>query len=264
MQTLIKPVATLLRSVADAVVLPRYQSLAASEIEEKTPGELVTIADRESEIALAAGLAQILPDTRFLGEEAVAADPTLMAGVDSGAVWIIDPIDGTANFAAGKPPFALMIALAVDGLAQVAWIYDPLTRRLCHAVRGGGAWINGERVTARETGCEKPVAAIGTLFMTEAAREDILNRAASTLELAAIPRCAGEQYPRVVLGQNDIAVFERTLPWDHVPGALFVEEAGGKAVRIDGSPYHFADGCRGLLAASSPAMWDHAARVLYG
>ncbi len=55
--------------------------------------------------------------------------------------------------------------------------------------------------------------------------------------MADIPRCAAEQYPRIVLGVNDLAVFERTLPWDHAPGSLFVNEAGGKVARPDGSPY---------------------------
>ncbi len=82
--------------------------------------------------------------------------------------------------------------------------------------------------------------------------------------MADIPRCAAEQYPRIVLGVNDLAVFERTPPWDHAPGALFVNEAGGKVARPDGSPYVIgADPGRGLLAACSPAMWERAAAIIY-
>jgi fructose-1,6-bisphosphatase/inositol monophosphatase family enzyme len=108
-----------------------------------------------------------------------------------------------------------------------------------------------------------PVAGIGMKFMDAAKRAECLDRISGRLTLAEIPQCAGEQYPRVVLGENDLAVFERILPWDHVPGALFVEEAGGKTARPDGSPYRFWDGKPGLLTAASPAMWDRVAAILY-
>ena len=260
---LIEPVAQLMRQVAHSVVLPRYQRLLTSEVEEKSPGELVTIADRESEAALSAGLLSLMPDAKTLGEEAVAANPQLMADIGRGALWIIDPIDGTANFAAGRPHFALMIGLAIDGIVEAGWIYDPLADRLCHAVCGGGAWINGSRVFACESGAALPIAGIGMKFMDDAKRADCLARISGKMALAEIPLCAGEQYPRVVLGQNDVALFERVLPWDHAPGALFVEESGGKTARPDGTPYHFWDGKPGLLTAGSATMWDRAAKILY-
>jgi fructose-1,6-bisphosphatase/inositol monophosphatase family enzyme len=72
-----------------------------------------------------------------------------------------------------------------------------------------------------------------------------------------IPRCAAEQYPRLVLGINDVSIFERTMPWDHAAGALFVTEAGGKVVRPDGRTYRVDQiGETGLVAASSPALCD--------
>ena len=75
--------------------------------------------------------------------------------------------------------------------------------------------------------------------------------------LVDIPRCAAEQYPRLVMGTNDVAIFERTLPWDHAAGVLFVNEAGGKAARPDGSAYRVDDHTRpGLIAAASEALWE--------
>src|SRR3546814_5239444 len=73
-----------------------------------------------------------------------------------------------------------------------------------------------------------------------------------------IPRCAAELYPRLVLGENDLTVFERSLPWDHAAGAIFLNEAGGKLCRKDGSPYVVGDDRRGLLGAVSPQLWDEA------
>lgn len=255
-------VAQLLRTTAESVILPRYQQLESHHIEEKSPGELVTIADKDSEDMLADGLTKLLPDAAIIGEEACAADPALLATLGKQLAWIIDPIDGTHNFAHGRPPFAIMVALVDQGKALSAWIYDPLSTRLCVAHAGLGASINGNPVQARASGAALPVAGISTLFMDASVREAFLARASGRMTLADIPRCAGEQYPRIVLGGNDLALFERTLPWDHVAGALFLEEAGGKVARLDGSPYQYWDQGRGLLAAGSPAMWDRAATIL--
>ena len=257
-------VENLLRDVAETIVLPRYQQLETHQISEKTPGDLVTIADQESELRLNEGLALILPEARMVGEEACAADPSLLEGLGGGKAWIIDPIDGTGNFAAGRPHFALMVALVADGEAIASWIYDPLRRRMCHANLGGGAWINGDRITSKSSGAALPIAAIGMKFMDEEKRTDVSRRAAGRFTLAEIPMCAGEQYPRIALGENDVSVFERILPWDHVPGTLFLSEAGGHIARMDGSDYQFWDGKSGLLGASTRRIWDAAARILVG
>ena len=255
-------VIALMKATAEAVILPRYQSLRAEDIQEKTPGDLVTIADKESEAMLSEGLAKLLTDAAIIGEEACAADPGLLRTLGQQLAWIIDPIDGTHNFAHGQPSFAIMIALVDKGEALSGWIYDPLTQRLCTAERGKGAYINGERITARASGSVLPVAGISIHFMDSAQRADCLTRMEGKMTLADIPRCAGEQYPRIALGQNDIALFERTLPWDHVPGALFLEESGGKVARLDGTSYHFWDHAKGLLAAGSDKMWEHTAAIL--
>ncbi len=264
MHALSKSVADLMRQVARDVVLPRYRNLAGHEIEEKTAGELVTIADRESELRLNEGLARILPEAGLVGEEACAADPKVLDRLSERLNWVIDPIDGTANFASGQPPFAIMVALVDAGIIQAGWILDPLSGRLCEAAKGAGAYIDGERVTARASGAALPLAGISMLFVDPAERADRIRRIEGRFTASDIPRCAGEQYPRIVLGVNDLAVFERTLPWDHAPGALFVNEAGGRVARPDGSDYVLgADPGRGLLAANSPTLWDEAAAALY-
>lgn len=261
-ETLDQAVAALLRQVARDVVLPRYQNLAAHEVEEKAADDLVTIADKESELRLNDGLSRILPEAGLIGEEACAADPAIVDRLSNGLHWIIDPIDGTGNFAAGRPPFGIMVALADNGATLAGWILDPLTDRLCNAVLDSGAFINGERVTARGSGEALPIAGISTLYMNSKEREIFMDRAQGRLRLVDIPRCAAEQYPRLVLGQNDISLFERTLPWDHAAGVLLLNEAGGRCCRMDGSPYRVGDDRRGMLAASTPAIWDEAARIL--
>lgn len=257
-------VSALLQQVATEIILPRFLNLHADEIVEKSPGEIVTIADREAEIRLSEGLNIIDGDARIVGEEACSADPMLLADLDRGRCWIIDPIDGTANFAAGRQPFGIMIALVEDGVAQAGWLFDPVNNRMCHASRGGGAFINDVAIMAKPSNAEFPIVSIASQFMTEEGRAAVHARAERAFEVVQIPRCAAEHYPRICLGQNDMAMFQRTLPWDHIPGALFLTEAGGHVARWDGTPYRVGDDGMGILAAASPALWDLGAEVLLG
>jgi fructose-1,6-bisphosphatase/inositol monophosphatase family enzyme len=257
-------VTALMRDVAARIVMPRFRQLAPSEIIEKAPDDLVTIADRESEIALGEGLTAILPGSRIVGEEACAADPSIVDTIGEGVVWIVDPIDGTHNFASGESPFAIMIALAQDGETQAAWILDPVTGRLCHAHKGHGASIDGEAVTARGSGAALPIAGLSFTYLPKHIAADMQARADGKLECAPIPRCAGEQYPRIVLGVNDISMFWRTYAWDHAPGALFVTEAGGHVARFDGTAYGPTQTGTGMIAAATPELWEQAAKILLG
>jgi fructose-1,6-bisphosphatase/inositol monophosphatase family enzyme len=254
-----------IRSAATGTVLPRFRTLRAHEIDAKAADDVVTVADREAELILAEGLARILPEAAIVGEEAAHADPALLQRLGDALCWIIDPIDGTNNYAAGKPPFGIMVALAEAGETLAGWIYDPLSGRLCHARRGGGAFIDGERVVACSSDASPPIAAISLVFMDQARRETMKAQIAPHYTLVDIPRCAAEQYPRLVLGVNDVSIFERTLAWDHAPGVLFVNEAGGKAARPDGRPYRVDEAqLPGLVGAASPALWDDLAARLAG
>jgi fructose-1,6-bisphosphatase/inositol monophosphatase family enzyme len=259
---LYRPVAALMERVAAEVVLPRYQNLAAHEISEKAADDYVTIADKESELRLNEGLLAILPEAGLIGEEACAADPTILNDAGNGLKWIIDPIDGTGNFAAGHPPFGIMVALVDNGVPLAGWIYDPLNGRVCHAVQDGGAFVDEEQVFASEANAEKPVVALPVYFLSAEQQAAIAERAGDRFTLVDIPRCAAEQYPRLALGQNDIALFERSHAWDHAAGALMLGEAGGRLSRRDGSPYLVGGAPGGLLGASSPRMWDIAAQYL--
>jgi fructose-1,6-bisphosphatase/inositol monophosphatase family enzyme len=97
------------------------------------------------------------------------------------------------------------------------------------------------------------------MFADQARREALKTHIAPHYRLVDIPRCAAEQYPRIALGENDLSIFERTLAWDHAPGVLFLNEAGGKAARPDGSAYRVDEDRTGLIGAASPALWDEMA-----
>ncbi|MDE2405431.1 MAG: inositol monophosphatase [Sphingomonadales bacterium] len=268
-QALDRAVIAVMRDAADRAIMPRYQSLSAHDIIDKDPGarllDLVTVADKESEVILAEGLAKILPEAAIVGEEAAHADPSVLDGLGAPLCWIIDPVDGTNNFASGKPPFGILVALAAHGETIGGWIFDPLKNRLCHAHKGQGAWVDGERVTSRGSGQTPPIAAISFVFADEAERAALKAQIAPHYTTVDIPRCAAEQYPRIVLGENDLTIFSRTLAWDHAAGVLFVNEAGGKVARPDGRPYLVPEHMQnGLLGASSPALWDELAARIAG
>ncbi len=252
-----REILALCRDVTENVILPRYRNLAAHHVEDKGGNDPVTIADRESEAALAEGLEKLAPGLPIVGEEAAHADPTVLDRL-TGPCWIIDPIDGTRNFANGNPPFGILIAQADGGVAQSGWIYDCLSGRFCAAHRGKGAFVGGEQITTKTTQEDPPVAAISLIFMEEAKRAAMIEHICPHYRLTDIPYCAAEQYPRLALGENDVSIFERTLAWDHAAGCLWLEEAGGKAARPDdGSPYRVDEWDRkGLVAAATPALWE--------
>ena len=250
-------VGALMRRAAAQAILPRYQHLTADQIDEKAADDVVTIADQEAEAILTEGLALILPEAAIVGEEAAFGDPALLDRLGDALCWIIDPLDGTNNFAKGQAPIGVMVALAAAGETIAGWIYDPLSGRMAEAHRGQGAFVDGERIVARETGQTPPIAAISLVFMDPDQRASMKAHIAPHYALVDIPRCAAEQYPRLVLGVNDLSIFERTLAWDHAAGVLFVNEAGGKAARPDGSAYRVDEAhLPGLIGAASPALWD--------
>jgi fructose-1,6-bisphosphatase/inositol monophosphatase family enzyme len=256
-------VAALMRETAEQTLLKHYQRLGAQEVTNKAADDVVTIADTESEIMLAEGLAKILPEAAIVGEEAAHADPAIFERLSDKLCWIIDPLDGTNNYAVGKPPFGILLALAQGGETVAGWIYDPLSGRLCTAHRGHGAWVNGERLVARGSGEDRPIAAISLVFVDKSKRAALMEHIAPHYTLVDIPRCAAEQYPRIGLGQNDVSLFEKTLAWDHAAGVLFLNEACGKAARPDGSPYRVDRHLEpGLIGAASPRLFDEMAERL--
>jgi len=256
----------LMREVTQKAIMPRFRNLQEGEVEDKAKdggaNDPVTIADREAEAMLFEGLAKLAPGLGLVGEEAAYADPAVL-DLLAGSCWIVDPVDGTRNFAAGQGPFGIIVARAEAGVPVSGWIFDCLSGRLCAAHQGEGALVDGERITARGTGEQPPVAAISLLFANEAEREALLAHIAPHYRLADIPYCAAEQYPRLALGVNDVSLFNRTLAWDHAAGTLWLNEAGGRAARFDGTPYRVDQPERtGLIGAASPAVFEEVAARL--
>ena len=132
-------VLTLLRTVGEEVVEPRFRSLGDAEVEEKNPGDLVTVADREAEVRLTEVLQDAYPGAVVLGEEAAEDDDSVLARfADADHAFTIDPVDGTKNFVKGSPDHAMMIAELRGGEVERSWIWQPQHRTAYVAERGRG------------------------------------------------------------------------------------------------------------------------------
>jgi fructose-1,6-bisphosphatase/inositol monophosphatase family enzyme len=231
-------VARIIRETAIAVILPRFRSLSADDIREKKPGDVVTVADLESERRLSRELVDLEPGTDAIGEEGVHADPTRLQLLSGDApIWVIDPIDGTGNFTKGIPRFAVIIAYVARGVTEAGWIYDPLGDAMVMTARGQGAWCDGRRLRVVP---EAPgMLPVGSAY----GRTPGGLRAAAALEasgrIGAVTNrgCSGLEYMELARGEVQFTLHSRSLVWDHAAGMLITAEAGGIASFLDGSPY---------------------------
>jgi fructose-1,6-bisphosphatase/inositol monophosphatase family enzyme len=247
-------IARIIRETAAIEIVPRFRMLAAGDIREKRPGDLVTIADLEAERRLMRELEAAMPGSVALGEESVAADPTrleLLAG--TAPVWVIDPVDGTGNFAKGVARFAVIVAHVAGGVTQAGWIYDPTSDAMVVAQRGGGAWCDGKRCrVAAETGPlvgsaygRTPAGIRAAIALADSGRVDAVNNRG----------CSGLEYMEVARGVSHFTLHSRSLVWDHAAGMLIIDEAGGVARFLDGSAYDPRISDKKPLAAASEAIW---------
>lgn len=284
-----------MRDVAEDIIRPRFRKLADGDISSKSgPGDLVTIADTESELAITPLLAGIeaIP---VVGEEAAETNPSLteLLGT-SAAAWTVDPVDGTWNFAHGNPAYAVMVGHVVDGDAHGGWILMPETGDLLHGAVGGpvsvtnpgaAAVVAGGSSTAdarAELGMEpateqvreiasiagepaRPLSELRGMGVMEYAPDDLaegLKALAEDVAEVTPPRmCAGWDYWDLVAGDLDFLLYFRALPWDHAPGAAIARAAGYAVRHLDGADYRPADPGRPFLVAREQE-WEAMAAVV--
>ena len=249
-------VGALIREAAERFVMPRWRNLAAHEVMHKQGGELVTQADLDAEAWLTERLCEVAPDSHVVGEEAFARGGAVLADMANAAqVWIIDPVDGTSNFAKGRPDFAMIVALVRNGETTCGWIYQPATDGLAVGEHGAGVVVDGAPagivappppligVAAKRF--EPAIAAAGDLFGT-------VHR----------PTSAGCHYVQMLTGDLHFSAYTKLMPWDHAAGDMLVREAGGASGRMDGTPYDPATPEGQLLTASDGATWARVQQVL--
>ena len=259
----IEAVIALLRAVAQTEIMPRFRKLGAADVRTKSgPLDPVTVADEAAERALTAGFKKLFPGDDVLGEEATAADPDLLQRLQApGRVWVIDPIDGTANYAAELPLFGVMAALVEADKVLAGFIYDPLGDDTAMALAGGGAWMVTNDGTRRRLRVSAPVPVgemVGSLswrYFIEPLRSHVLSRLD---RLAAVTefRCAAHQYRMLAAGHCHVQMFRKLMPWDHAAGVLLHREAGGYGRHFDGSEYAPSNIAGGLLLTPDAQSWE--------
>ena len=263
-------VAALIAETAAAEIWPRFRNLAAGEVRTKTgPHDVVTAADEAAERVIEAALGRMFPGVPVVGEEAASSDPSLLARVGAAeAVFVCDPVDGTANFASGMPLFGSMLTLIRRGEPVAAWIHDPVLKDTAMALRGEGAWVQAADGSRHDLRVADPVpvarmvGAIGHRYLPPelAARvRPRLGALGSGWEL----RCAAHEWRLGASGSLHALFYWRLLPWDHAPGVLLHAEAGGYARRLNGEPYHAGAHTGGLLAAPDRAGWEALKEALF-
>ncbi len=258
----------MIRDVASTEIMPRFRKLAEGDVEMKGVNDPVTIADKESERRLTEEFTSYLPGSLVVGEESFAKDKTIMDRLDSDQpIWIIDPIDGTRNFVAGEPEFAVMVALVRHKKTLASWIHDPNSGDTIMAEQGAGVWLRGHKL--RLASNDPATARVGLVgsrikkFITEAA---VMTEAADFPKIE-IGSCAGFDYPRLFTGETTFAyatttratflLYRHTNAWDHAPGMFLHHEAGGYSADWSGQPYDMTKPRSGLLFASSKDVWQH-------
>lgn len=220
----------LLRGVAERVITPRFRRLEGDQVDEKHPGDYVTIADREAEALLTEAIAAAHPDAVIVGEEAAFGDPSIIERfqcADHG--FTIDPIDGTSNFVRGDERHAVMVAETRDAQVVRSWIWQPQTARALVAERGHGLWVNGVRMSGRLPGF--PAFGAGS----DRSWSDF--RLGERVHPVRTNSCAGFDYWSVVTGEFDAVTYLRPMPWDHLPGSLMLHEIGGAMYEVTGREY---------------------------
>ncbi|HUL10310.1 MAG TPA: inositol monophosphatase [Candidatus Acidoferrum sp.] len=261
-------VTRLIEEAAAAEIMPRFRQLAAGDVREKAPGDLVTVADEAVEARLAPLLTSLVPGSIVVGEEGAASDPSLLNRLlDDQPLWIIDPVDGTNNFAEGKPAFAVMVALARGRDVLAAWIHDPVAVRTAVAAAGEGAWLGDRRLRVASApavpGDMTGVLLSGFFGNRELSRKIDARR--NRVRAIRSARCAGIEYLRLAAGDMHFSLFTKLMPWDHAPGVLLHREAGGHAAYLEGGAYEPAAIKRsGLLLAPDPDSWQRLHTLLLG
>lgn len=247
--------------VAAAEVLPRFRAVMSETARAKTgPDDLVTDADLCAERALGEALAHLLPGVLMLGEEAASADPSVLDRLGGGdLVAVVDPVDGTWNFAHGLPIFGMILALVQGGQTLAGVIHYPVTGDFIAARPGDGAWhiaADGARTRLRVTEAA-PVSDLSGFIAPQRMGAGQARLALATLRFRVTQtlRCSAWEYRALCTGAMAFTLTEGLMPWDHAAGVLIHAEAGGHAALLDGTPYHPSLTQGPMLIAPDPVAW---------
>ena len=243
---LLKEMESVVRQAGE-IVLSAKDVLAVTQ-EKSSAADLVTAYDVKVEAFLKEKLLALLPEAIFFGEEeAENQDPT------KGWAFIVDPIDGTANFVRGLSQSAISVGLLKDGQPEYAVVLDPYRKELYTARRGHGAYCNGTRIHVSDRPLSQGIFGMGTAPYNRDLHRKTLEITARLFERSCDFRRMGAavlDLCALAHGRLD-AFFECILsPWDYTAGCLLITEAGGTVSTLEGKPIPYGEKCS-VWAANS-------------
>ena len=258
----------IVRRAARAEITSRYGILEPDEIFAKSRSDdLVTIADLAAEAMISRALQIAFPTALVVGEEAATKNPDLVSEIaDAPLAFVIDPVDGTWNFANGLAVFGTIVAVTQFGRPAFGLIYDPVSDDWAIADDESAARMD------RPSGVETPLkAAMGKQIdaLTGFVSLNMFTKEMQPKVAAAIPslgrvhalRCSAHEYRMIAQGRADFLLTAQLHPWDHLAGALICERAGCHVEMLDGGPYDASRLEGHLLVAPDRQTWNRLKKV---
>ena len=255
----LKQLEAIVKPAAHEILVPGFGKI---EFTHKADGSIITAADKAMQARLVNELQMVWPEYAILGEE-MTEDEQRAAMTNSAGYWCIDPLDGTNNYATGMPFFAVSIALIVDNLQVMGFIYDPLREEVFTAIKGEGASLNGELLecTPNKTEIDSVIAEIdlkrlpkdlSIRLVNEEPFSSQRNIGSSALDWCWLAAC-----------RFNIYLHGGQKPWDYAAGNLILHEAGGQSVALDGEPvFRGVYENRSVLASQDEVLFEYWKRWL--
>jgi fructose-1,6-bisphosphatase/inositol monophosphatase family enzyme len=256
-------IVNIVRRAARAEIIPRFRRLSDGDIRTKSnASDLVTDADTRAEAMITRALQIAFPSALVIGEEAVAAKPDLLDGIGAAQLaFVIDPVDGTWNFAHGLPLFGVIIAATRYGKPVFGLIYDPIGDDWVIADEDMTPQLQRPFGAARDlkVAMGKPLENLtGIIPLHLFAKEKQAQVAATLPAFARVTslRCSAHEYRMIAQGHIDFILTAMLHPWDHAAGALIAARAGAHVEMLDGGDYTATRHSGHLLIAPDKATWN--------
>lgn len=223
---------SLLLETCDLIQQKMKSSIIVSEKTSKK--DLVTNVDTEIEAFLVSRLKEMYPDSKFLGEE---SDQDI--DLDTGSVWVIDPIDGTNNFVRQRKNFGILIARYEDGIGQEGYMVDVLNKKIYHAIKGQGVTLNNEPYTqVYDDDYDNTLISFSPSFLLKLPNPKNIVESSAGIRYTGSCCIDSINVIEKSLGAYGVRIFS---PWDVAPMLIFAEELGLVCLHLDGSPKHIKD-----------------------